>query len=196
MIEDTENDQPSSDEIADKPRPTLRTRLLRYTILALVLLVLGVYVWKELAVQDLEMEMEDLRTEMAGERQKALDAQARTMLRLTALPLAWAVRTEIMRGNLSQVDDYFREFVREDGMLSIFLIDKDNMVVLATNRKLEEQPAGQVVSQTILDAESVLVEKSDSGLRLSVPVMSLNEKLGILVVDYEPQTFQAPQLEE
>ena len=132
--------------------------------------------------------MEFQRTEMAAQQQEALDAQARNMLRLTAPPLAWAVRAEMMRENLSQVDDYFREFVREEGVQSIFLIDKENKVVLATNRKLETQPADQVVSHSIQDAESVLIEKSDATLRMGVPIMSFNEKMGILVVDYEPLT--------
>lgn len=189
MAGDLESNEPSSVEKAVKPDPPLGTRLLRYAVLVLILLALGIYIWKELAIQDLEMERENQRTEMVEERQKALDAQTRTMLQLTALPLAWAVRGEMMRGNLSQVEDYFREFVREEGVLSIFLIDKENIIVLATNRKLETQSANQVVSQTIQEAESVLIEKSDSIMRLGVPIMGFNEKLGILVVDYEPQTY-------
>ena len=91
----------------------------------------------------------------------------------------------MMQGNLSQIDDYFGDFVREKGVLSIFLIDKENKVVLATNRKLQTQTADQVVSQTIRDAESIRIEKHDSVLRLGVPIMNLNEKLGVLVVDYD-----------
>ena len=196
MTIDPENDQPSSVETAvetvSKPGPTLGTRLLRYAILLLILLALGIYIWKELAVQSLELKMEDQQTEMVKEQQKALDAQTRTMLRLTALPLAWAVRGEMMEGNLSQVDNYFRDFVREEGVLSVFLIGQENKVVLATNKKLETQSADQVVSQAIQDAENVLIEKSDSVFRLGVPIMSFNEKLGILVVDYEPR----PKLQE
>jgi hypothetical protein len=188
MAIEPENDQPSSVEEPAKPGPTFGTRLLRYSILVLILLALGIYIWKELAIQGLELKMEDQQIEMVKEQQKALDAQTRTMLQLTALPLAWAVRGEMMEGNLSQVDSYFRDFVREEGVLSIFLIDQENKVALATNKKLETQSADQVVSQAILDAESVLIEKSDSVYRLGVPIMSFNEKLGIMVVDYEPRT--------
>ena len=192
MTNDPDNSPTSSVEKADKPGPALGTRLLRYSVLVLLLCALGLYVWKELAIQNLEVEMEDQRIEMEKERQDALDARTRTMLHLAARPLAWAVRAEMMQGNLNQIDDYFRDFVREEGVQSIFLIDKENKVVLATNRKLETQPADQVVSQAIQNAESVLVEKSDSVLRLSVPIMSLNEKLGVLVVDYEPQAKPQP----
>jgi len=191
MANDPENFSSSSVEKAAKPARSLGARLSLYTIFVLLLLAFGLWVWKELSVRKLEREMGDQRTEMQSEQQTALEAQARAMLQLTALPLAWAVRSEMMQGNLSQIDDYFRDFVKERGVQSIFLIDKENKVVLATNRKLETEPADQVVSQAIRDAESIRIEKSDSMLRLGVPIMSLNEKLGILVVDYRPQDSQA-----
>jgi hypothetical protein len=191
MGEDTEKDRAS---LAEKTGPSLGIRLLRYSILILILLALGIYIWKELAIQDLEMEMEDQRTAMSEERLEALEARTRAMLELTALPLAWAVRGEMMRGNLQQIDEYFRDFVKEAGVESIFLIGRENTVVLATNRKLETQPADQVVSQRIQEAESALIEKSDSAMRLGVPIMSFNEKMGILVMDYEAQSSQAPDL--
>ena len=184
MAIDPENFPSSSADKTAKPARSLGARLSLYAIFVLLLLAFGLWAWKELSVRGLEREMEDQRTEMEKEQQTALEAQARAMLQLTAMPLAWAVRSEMMQGNLSQINDYFRDFVREKGVLSIFLIDKDNKVVLATNVKLETQPADQVVSQAIRDAENIRIEKHDSFLRLGVPIMNLNEKLGILVVDY------------
>jgi len=184
MARDPGNNPSSSDDKAARPARSLGARLSLYTIFVLLLLAFGIWVWKELSVRKVEQEMGDQRIEMEKEQQTALEAQARAMLQLTAMPLAWAVRSEMMQGNLSQINDYFGDFVREKGVQSIFLIDKENKVVLATNRKLETLPADQVVSQSIRDAESVQIEKHDSVLRLGVPIMSLNEKLGVLVVDY------------
>ncbi len=197
MTQDHGDNLPSSAEKADKPARRIALRLFIYTtgtiIFILVLLVLGVYVWKTLAVRSLEQRLEFQETEMARERQQALHVQARDMLRLTALPLAWAVRTEMMRGNLNQIDDYFRDFVKETGVLSVLLIDRENRVALASNRKLEAQPADSVVSQAIQNADNIVIEESESFLRLGVPIMSFNEKLGILVVDYRPQDSQTPK---
>jgi predicted Holliday junction resolvase-like endonuclease len=183
-------------EKSQKPGRPIAVRLLLYTVFILILVVLGMYGWKVLAVRDLEQKLELQRTEMAQEQQKALEIQARVMLRLTALPFAWAVRTEMMRGDLGRVEDYFGDFVREPGVLSILLIDKENQVVAATNRKYETLPADHVISQSIQDAETVVVEKSESVLRLGVPIMSFNEKIGILVVDYEPQDSQMPKSQQ
>ncbi len=196
MVNNQANDQPLSVDRRDKPARSIATRLLCYTIFVLVLLVLGVYAWKILAVRSLEQEMEFQRSEMAQENQQALDVQARDMMRMVALPLAWAVRAEMMRGNLSQVDDYFRDFVKEPGVQSVLLIDKENQVVLATNRKLEAQSADRVVSKSILGSEDIVVEQSESDLRLAVPIMSFNKKIGILVMDYRPRFTSTPQAQQ
>jgi len=106
------------------------------------------------------------------------------MLRLTARPLAWAVRAEIMRNNLGQVDDYLTDFVREPRVARVLLIGKAGTVELATDRKLLTTPAENVVSRAVLETADVLVEQSKSTVRLAVPIMSFDERLGVLVVDY------------
>ena len=183
-------------EKPDKPARPIAGRIRLYTYMVLILLILGMYLWKVFAVQGLEKRMEDQRTEMIQNQQDALEAQVHAMLRMTAQPLAWAVRAEMMRDNLSQVDDYFRDFVKEEGVQSIFLIDRNNQVAVATNRKLEAQPADSVVSQTIRDTKKVVIEPSESGLRLGIPIMSFNEKIGLLVVDYAPQNSPTSNLEQ
>ncbi len=196
MDRDQEENYASPVEKNQKPARSWAARLLLYAVFILILAVLGMYGWKVLAARNLEEKLELQRTEMAQERGQALEAQARAMLHLTALPLAWAVRTEMMRGDLGQIEDYFGDFVREPGILSVLLIDKENQVAVATNRKYETLRADSMVSRSIQDAESVVVEKSDSTLRLGVPIMSFNEKIGILVVDYRLQDPQTPKSQQ
>ncbi len=120
-------------------------------------------------------------------RRQAMSGQARDLLRLSARPLAWSVRAEMLRGNLGQVDDYFRELVRERPVSSLMLVDKDGRVALATNRKLETQPAEPLVSKALLESADVAVEESGTTLRMAVPVMGFDRRLGTLVVDYDLQ---------
>jgi hypothetical protein len=171
-------------------RPT-RRRLAIYltgTIIALlVLAALAVYVWKTIAVRGLEARFAAERIESSSAQRQALTTQARDLLRLTARPLAWSVRAEMLRGNLGQVDDYFRELVHERGVASLILVDKDGRIALATNRKLETQPATSVISKTLLEAPDVASEESGSSLRLAVPVMAFDRRIGTLVVDYDLQ---------
>jgi hypothetical protein len=53
------------------------------------------------------------------------------------------------------------------------------------------------VSKAVLDATDVVIEAPGDVLRLAVPIMSYNERLGVLIVDYrvpEAQPAQAAAL--
>jgi hypothetical protein len=169
-------------------------RLVRYVIFLLVLLVLGMYLWKIFAVRSVETKLEVERSIMMEAQRQALDEQAKKMLRLAALPLAWAVRTEMMNNNLGQVDEYFRDLIRNPGVLLVALIGKEDKVVLATDRKLETQASDSLFSKNIRNADEIVIEDSESVLRLGVPIMGLNEKLGVLVMDFRRDSPQAPEM--
>jgi hypothetical protein len=152
----------------------------------LVLLPLGVFGWRALTVRGLERRMDSQRTELVENKRQALKLQARDMLRLSARPFAWAVRAEMLRGNLGQVDDYIRQFVRETGVRSLMLVGKDGRIQLASDRKLETQSAEPLASKEIRNATDVVVEEAGEFIRMAVPVMGFDERMGVLVVDYAP----------
>jgi len=158
----------------------------------LILLPLGVYAWRALTVRSMAQRMEAQKTEMVEARRAALKLQARDMLRLAARPLGWAVRTEMLRNNLGPVDDYIRQFVREPGVRSLILVGKDGRILLASDRKLETQSADPLVSKAIREATDVVVEEAGDFIRLGVPVMGFDDRMGVLVVDYAPPA-PAPQ---
>jgi hypothetical protein len=181
---------PALDRPAASRFPT-RQRLLLYVggglVAALALLALGIYAWNLVTVGRLQARYEAERAQSSSARKQALSGQARELLRLSARPLAWSIRAELLRGNLGQVDDYFREFVRERGVTSLLLVDKDGRVALATNRKLETQSAASLVSKTLLETADIAVEESGTTLRMAVPVMGFDRRLGTLVIDYDTQ---------
>ena len=154
--------------------------------LVLLLLVGGTYAWKVWTERGLERRFAAERSQLSTTQRQALAVQARDLLRLAARPLGWAVRAELLRGNVGQVDDYFREFVRERGVSSVLLVGPDRKILLASNRKLETQAADAFVSKTILDAPDVTIEEAGGLIRLGVPVMGFDRRLGVLVIDYDP----------
>lgn len=157
-------------------------------VVAVVLAVVagGFYGWKLWTVRGLERQFAAERNQLSTAQRQAIEGQAREMLRLSARPLAWAVRAELVRGNVSQVDDYLREFVRERGVNAIALVGPDRKIQLATNRKLETQPADALVSKTILDATDVVIEPAGSTFRMGLPIMGFDRRFGVLVIDYDP----------
>jgi hypothetical protein len=172
------------------PRRKIEARTVFYlaggVITVLLLLVGGTYAWKVWVVRGLERRFAAEQNQLATTQRQALNVQARDMLRIAARPLAWAVRAELLRGNVGQVDDYFREFVRERGVNSVLLVGPDGKILLATNRKLETQAADAFVSKTVLETPDVTIEEAGGLLRLGVPVMGFDRRLGLLVIDYDP----------
>jgi len=154
-------------------------------ILILLALVLGaVMVWSRISVRRLEQTLVTQRADLAEERKRALSVQGREMLRLAALPLGWAVRAEVLKDNLQQVDDYFRRFVREPGVQRMLYVDAKGVVALATDRKLEGQPATGLVASSHLAAVEPVIEETPEGLRLAIPIMAFEARAGMLIVDY------------
>jgi hypothetical protein len=155
-------------------------------VVVLLLLVGGTYFWNIWTVRGLEREFAAERDKVSSAQRQALNLQARDLLRLASRPLAWSVRAELLRGNVGQVDDYFREFVREPGVNSVLLVGADGKILLASNRKLETQAADAHVSKALLEAKDATLEESGTQLRLGVPVMGFDRRLGLLVIDYDP----------
>jgi hypothetical protein len=155
-------------------------------VAVLVLLPLGVYVWRALSMRSLEHRMDAQKSELLESRQQALKLQARDMLRLSARPYAWAVRAEMLKGNLDQVDAYIRQFVREPGVRSVVLVGKDGKVLLASDRKLETQSAEALASPAIRTATEVVIEEPGEFIRMGVPIMGFDERMAVLVIDYAP----------
>jgi hypothetical protein len=155
-------------------------------VAVLILLPLAVYAWRALTVRSMTDRMAAEKTELVEAKKEALKVQARDMLRLAARPLGWAVRTEMLRNNLGQIDDYIRQFVREPGVRSLILVGGEDRILLASDRKLETQNAAPLVSKAIREATDVVVEESGDVIRVGVPVMGFDGRLGVLVVDYAP----------
>lgn len=151
-------------------------------LLAFILVVL--VVWNRYALHSLDQAAQAERVQMTQAQAKALDTQGREILRLAALPLGWAVRAEMLKDNLQQVDDYFRRFVRERGVESIVLVDRTGKVAVATDRKLEGQAASGLVSAGLLEAIEPTFEERPPAIRLAVPVMGFDSRVGVLILDY------------
>ena len=97
------------------------------------------------------------------------------------------VRAEVLKDNLQQVDDYFRQFIRERGVQSIVYVDKAGRVAVATDRKLEGQAASGFVAAGLLDATEPTFEETPPSLRLAIPVMGFDARVGVLILDYNIQ---------
>ncbi len=164
---------------------------------ALVVVAVAMYAWKTVALGAMEDKLAQAeaqhaqaRTELI-ERARQLDArQGEAALRRFSAPLAWAVRREVMAGNLDQVDQYFTDLVQSQGFQSAVLAKPDGKIVVASDRRQLAAPFSSLYPEQYLQAGDIRVERSPDGkMRAVIPIMGLNQHLATLVLEYAPPGY-------
>lgn len=151
-----------------------------YVILFLILALVGMYFWKNLAVGKVRTEVSNKAAEIIGE-------QNNSYLRLVSIPLVWAVRSEMIRDNYDQINQYLANFVKEKNMKELVVAKTDGKVVAATNKKLEGTNISTSFPADVLQtAETTITVRENGEYQVVSPVMGLNAKLGVLVLVYAP----------
>jgi sensor histidine kinase regulating citrate/malate metabolism len=152
---------------------------------AVVLLVI-VWIWKGIEINN--------ERQKAEQDQQALRTQARTMvtntnkehLKLLAKPYVWAIRTELLKGNISQVNTYANEMVKERNFQNIVVADDKGKIISSTNKKDEGKEFTTVGNAAYLNSDNTMVESlNDSIIVMSSPIMGFNNRLGTLMITYK-----------
>jgi hypothetical protein len=174
------------------------TRLPLWVSLVLLVLWLITFAWQSLAQKRLEARLaqdrEAMTSQFEADRQ-ALFGQLRNRVesstdesrRQFGLALAWAVRGEMIRNNLDQVDQFFTEIVRLPNTERVLLVGADNKVLVSTDRRHKDADGVALVGADTLQLPQVTVRAGQDGSReLVIPVMGLNARLGTVIVTTRP----------
>jgi hypothetical protein len=110
-----------------------------------------------------------------------IDSMKIANLQQTIKVFSWAVRSELNRSNFEEVNQFFLTFVREKDIRMINLINPENgEIILSTDKKNE----GQIISDNqIMGVTDLTVLADSEQLKVVVPIMGLNIKNGVLVVE-------------
>ena len=161
-------------------------------LVILVLLALGaLYLWKMWSERQMSAQYETTQQAVLQRSRQALTQQSIELLRFSTIPLTWAIRKDMMAGNLGQINSYFMELIREPYVRQISLIRPDGLILLSTNKKLEGQRIEAAFPAALLNVSKPEVTQDAQGnIRIAQPVMGLNQKLGLLVVSYAGDSIQ------
>lgn len=172
-------------------------RLPLWVSLALLVMLLGVFAWQQLAVKRAEARLAQERTTMLTQfendraalvdsvRQRAQIASDDAERRF-AQALAWAVRGEMIRNNLDQVDQFFAEIVRMPGYKLALLALPDGKLGVATDRRHLGADAASLAPAGLVEASDITIRVDAEGMRwVAIPVMGLNARLGTVLLRVE-----------
>lgn len=95
---------------------------------------------------------------------------------------SWSVRSEMIRENVEQVAVLINNYVQEEGVKNVKLINPTSqMVVLSTNKRDENRV---FEFPELLNLNQLEVHQTEETLMHLIPIMGLNQRMAILVVEY------------
>jgi sensor histidine kinase regulating citrate/malate metabolism len=163
-----------------------RNKTLLIIILIAVSLLVAMWIWKNIQVKN---EREESKQAMKVVKERATASLLETHkdhLGLLAKPYVWAIRNEMLSGNINQVHVYANEMVKEKNFQSIVVANDKGLIISSTNKKNEGKQFSSKSNQELLSGNSTLVQNlNDSILVMSSPVMGFNNRLGTLIITYK-----------
>lgn len=185
--------RPSSDRSAAPSRGRVASFLLgapRFHLAVIVVLAIATLwfaIWRLVSVGSLEGKV---RAERKAAR-AAMIAQSGELLQLSATPMAWAIRAELLANDVGDIDAYMQKLIKEKYVKRIVLIDASGTIIASTNTKLKGQLARVAVPDVALASTQPTVAQAGEDLRLVVPVMDFERQIATLVIDYAGQSIDA-----
>ena len=156
----------------------------------LVGIIVIIFAWKVIAVSKVESNMakrlESERALITQQAREYADKQYTREEERFGQVLSWAVRGELIRNNIDQIDQYLSEIVKMKDTERVVLIDEDGQLLVSTDKRLEESKATELFPKEILNLQKITVKSDVEGKKiLVVPVMGLNKKIATIVISYK-----------
>jgi predicted regulator of Ras-like GTPase activity (Roadblock/LC7/MglB family) len=150
-----------------------------YLIIAgcFVIVLAGMFIWKALAVKNVEVKS-----------QQIVARKTQELLRLSGIPLSWAVRREMISENYDQINEYLARFVKEPNIKLIVVVKADGIIVAATDKKLEGTTFSALFPKDLLQLDGISVTADKKGdIQITAPIMGFNTRLGLMILIYTPE---------
>ena len=112
--------------------------------------------------------------------------QSAQWIKQTIKPLAWSIRSEMLRDNRDNVDNYQNAFVRDPGFTNLMIVNNDGKVWVSTNKMFEGTTFTDAFDAIFLNQNEIYLqgEMTDREIKVSAPIMGLERRLGTLFVIY------------
>lgn len=159
------------------------------TVIIGLVLISAVWIWKSIEVSNLTKKAETEKAALIREANLQIMQVHGEHLRLLAKPFVWALRTEMLQGNMNQVNLYMSDMVKEPNIQQIIVANDKGIVVASTNKKDEKQPFSSVAKGAGITSNEIKIDTSGSMIVMTSPIMGFNSRLGTLLIRYAvPET--------
>lgn len=164
-------------------RAAARGRALKVVIIVALVLLAGLWIWKAIEMRSVRKEAERENERVRETAVSLITGERGEHLKQLVKPFVWAVRSEMLRGNMEGVNLYLQDMVKEKNFQRIQVADTRGIVVASTDKKMEGRPLTD--GGGLLTTDSTVVNNvGDSAWVVSSPIMGFNNRLGTLLIDY------------
>jgi len=184
------NEKPTSEvsyqKSSEKPVRLGRNKKLLITVGIALVLIAAIWIWKSVEINSLKEQAITYRQNLKEQAIVRIIQTHEEHLKLLAKPLVWAVRGEMMQGNMNQVNLFANDMVKEKNFQRIVIANDRGIIVSSTNKKDEGREFTTVGKQDYLSSNTTIVEAiNDSIVVMSSPIMGVNNRLGTFMINYK-----------
>jgi len=160
----------------------------------LVGVIIVIFAWKSVAVGKVESDMaKKLQNEKLTINQLAREYADQQYIKEEerfGQVLSWAVRGDLIRSNIDQIEQYFGEVVRMKDTERVDLVNDEGQLLVSTDKRFEESKANDLYPKEILNLQKITLKSDVNNNKiLVIPVMGLNKKIATVIVSYRLQKF-------
>ena len=159
-------------------------------VFVLIGVIIFVFAWKQIAVSKVESDankvIEKERALITQQAREHADKQYKEEEIRFGQVLAWAVRSELIRGNLDQIGIYLNQIVKQVGAHRIVLIDNKGELSVSTDSRLKDAKNNDLYAKDVINVHNVTIESDVDGNKLLIaPISDFNKRIAVLVVSYD-----------
>ncbi|NLO72330.1 MAG: hypothetical protein GX102_15580 [Porphyromonadaceae bacterium] len=170
--------QPATTVVASrKPNRFVKYILNHKLVFSLLFALIVVFIWGQIKINKLEKDMLKLGSVHAAQMDSSRVENYKSISNI----FSWAVRSDLMRGNLDQASRYLNNVTKEPYIRKAYIVDLDKKTILLSTKKSE---IGLPVSDiTLLQSNYNVVKINDSTTRFTSPITGLNTIVGVSVLE-------------
>ncbi|MEO8413633.1 MAG: hypothetical protein ABI472_08230 [Ginsengibacter sp.] len=184
-LQGNKDEKSISSTYGEKSKSFIQKYPVIFTIIISLITIVCVYYWKDYQAKKQKEAIEQMATVQL--MQNNID-----MLKLLSKPLVWSIRSEMLRGNLEQVNIYTNDMVKAKNFQFIYLISPGDSMIISTDKKFQGQNAKGMFDDKSLHTDSLVAVNDDNkSLTVFAPVMGYDSRLATLVYRYTPVKFLA-----
>lgn len=175
------------------PNPKKSRKGIYATIIVAVVIIGAIWIWKEMQLRSVKKVSAKDAIEMENQFTKQMLEIQSQDLRSIIKVLVWAVRSEMVKNNLTDINFYINELVKDKGFQFILITNDKNIIISSTNKKWEGSPLEVTGILLNISSDSTIINLSNNNVFLaSAPIMGFNSRLGTLLIKYtiQPLSFQ------